>query len=341
MLELDCTLVDYEKVRDDTGHRLIHFGRFAGLAGTIDLLWALGRRLEWEGVPSPFKMIEPAHRYPSLEAAKSAVRDVAARIRVEGLPEALRPLVFGITGRGNVSGGAHEILDCLPIERVDAEHLADLHERVRRGETDAAHHVYTVVFGNRHVVEPLEANKPFDKTEYRSHPERFRPTFHRHLPHVTALVNGIYWDARYPRLVTIDDLRLLYGGEEQPRLRVIADITADIGGAIEATVKPTDPKDPVFVYDPQKARAIDGWKGRGPVILAVDFLPTELPVEASARFGDALCPFVPSLARAAYDVDFASLDLPPELLRAVIAHGGELAPDYRYIAEHLGRAANP
>lgn len=332
MLELGVTLIDYEKVRDDTGHRLIHFGRFAGLAGTIDLLWTLGRRLAWEGIPNAFEPIQPAHRYATLAAAKEAVREAGARIRSDGLPAALRPLVFGITGRGNVSGGANEILDCLPIEHVAADALWSLEARP---DDDLGHRVFGVVFGNKHVVEPREKDASFDKAEYRAHPERYRAAFHHHLPHLTALVNGIYWDERYPRLISTEDLRALYGTNAQPRLRAIADITADIEGAIEATVKPTDPENPVFVYDPVTRIVTDGWEGRGVVIGAVDFLPTELPVEASERFGDALLPFVPALISADLDAPFELLDLPPELMRAVIAHKGELTHDYAYISRYL------
>ena len=42
MMEKKCQLIDYEKVADDKGRRLIFFGNFAGYAGMIDTLWALG-----------------------------------------------------------------------------------------------------------------------------------------------------------------------------------------------------------------------------------------------------------------------------------------------------------
>ena len=54
MLDLRDTLIDYEKVVDKEGKRIIFFGRFAGYAGTIDTFWALGRRLDWEGIRNPF-----------------------------------------------------------------------------------------------------------------------------------------------------------------------------------------------------------------------------------------------------------------------------------------------
>jgi len=50
ILDLSCTLIDYEKITDEKGRRLIFFGNFAGLAGMIDTLWTLGRRLASEGI---------------------------------------------------------------------------------------------------------------------------------------------------------------------------------------------------------------------------------------------------------------------------------------------------
>jgi hypothetical protein len=67
----------------------------------------------------------------------------------------------------------------------------------------------------------------------------------------------------------------------------------------------------------------------------VDILPSELPREASIDFSGVLSEFVPAIAKADYSLPFEQLDLPPEIKRAVIAHRGELAPDYQYIEEFL------
>ena len=44
MMELGCTLIDYEKIADENGKRLVFFGKFAGLAGMVDTLWIFGQR---------------------------------------------------------------------------------------------------------------------------------------------------------------------------------------------------------------------------------------------------------------------------------------------------------
>ena len=65
--------------------------------------------------------------------------------------------------------------------------------------------------------------------------------------------------------------------------------------------------------------------------MAIDILPSELPRDASEGFGNALLPFIPTLARADYQMAYEELDLPPELRKAIIVHRGELTDRYKYL----------
>jgi alpha-aminoadipic semialdehyde synthase len=329
MMELGCTLIDYEKICDESGKRLIFFGRFAGLAGMIDSLWALGQRFEAEGIATPFAAIEPAHTYASLKDAKAAVRVAGEHIASEGLPSSVLPLVVGIAGYGNVAGGVREILSELPTREGHPKDLATI-------AADASRNcIFQTTFREEHIVEPLSADQEFELQDYYNNPEGYRSTFDRFLPHLTVLMNCNYWDERYPRLVSKESLRTLYTAISPPNLRVIGDLGCDIEGAIECTVKCTESADPVFVFNPQTGEIRSGFDGIGPVVLAVDILPAELPREASEEFSAALGHFLPALARADFSVPFERLDLPQELLRGVIVHRGELTPDFRYLEAHL------
>ena len=331
LLELGCQLIDYEKVTDERGRRLIFFGRHAGLAGMIDTLWALGQRLNWDGIPNPFSDLHQACQYDSLAQAKAAVSAVGERIAQEGLPEPITPLICGFAGYGNVFRGANEIIELLPVQEIKPREVA----AVVQSSDYARDVVYKVVFKEEHTVEPVSPEGRFELQDYYDHPEKYRSVFHTYLPHLTLLVNCVYWEAKYPRLVTKADLRRLYGGTEPPRLRVIGDISCDVEGAIEGTIKWTESSDPVFVYDPSEDRALDGFEGRGPVVLAVDILPSELPRDASIYFSGVLMQYIPAIAQADYSVPFEELALPPEIKRAVIVHRGELTPDYRYLEQYL------
>jgi alanine dehydrogenase len=336
MLDLGCTLIDYEKVTDENGRRLIFFGWHAGLAGMVETLWALGQRLSWEGIPNPFSQLRHTYEYRDLAACKAAVSSVGERLKAEGLPKSVAPLICGIAGYGNVARGVWEILDLLPVEEIAPGEVASLAES---SDYDT-HAIYKAVFKEAHTVEPVSPDaraddiRPFELQDFYDHPQGYRGTFARYVPYLTMVVNCIYWEEKYPRLVTKAYLRQLYGAGK-PRLRVIGDISCDVEGAIECTVRCTEMDEPVFVYDPFTGEATVGYAGEGPVVMAVDILPSELPRDASVDFSGVLREFIPAIATADFSVDFEHLDLPPEIKRAVVAHRGELAPDYRYIGQFL------
>ena len=330
MLELDCTLIDYEKVTDDQGRRLIFFGWHAGVAGMLETLWALGKRLAWQGIDTPFAGLGHPYDYHDLAEAKVAVAQAADAIRSQGLPEALAPLTIGVAGYGNVARGVWDILDLLPVQRVEPGELAVLSSNPARSR----HVIYATTFREEHLARPKAASEAFDLQRYYAHPEAFDQVFDPYLPHLDVLVNAIYWDPRYPRLVTKAYLRE-QAAHDELRLRVIGDISCDIDGAIECTVRATEPGEPVFVYNPQTGEDVDGYEGDGIVVMAVDILPSELPRDASNDFSRVLQPYLPALAAADYSAPFDALDLPPEIKRAVIVHRGELTPAYRYLQQHL------
>jgi alanine dehydrogenase len=334
LLELGSTLVDYEPIVDRRDRRLIFFGRHAGYAGVVDSLWALGQRLCWEGLATPFESIRRAHQYADLEEALSHVARVGERIRHAGLPPGLRPIVFALAGSGNVAQGATEVLERLPFQDLEPEELAGLREDRSRPRNV----VFKTLLQRRHrVVRARDGG--FEAGEYAEHPERYRSGLDAYLRHLSVLVNGAYWEPGLPRLLTREHVRELWQAEEQPKLRVVGDIGCDVGGGVEINVGATDPGDPVYVYDPSTGRATPGVAGRGPVVMAVDNLPCEFPTDASQHFGDSLLRYVPAMARCDWNAPFESLELPEEIRRAVIAHRGQLTPAYRGLQAHLADAS--
>jgi len=95
------------------------------------------------------------------------------------------------------------------------------------------------------------------------------------------------------------------------------------------------PDAPCFVYDPEVDSIEVGHEGKGPVIMAVDNLPCELPKESSDHFSGVLKDRIVQLAEADWKANFEELDLPDELKRAVIVYKGALTPDYEYLERHL------
>ena len=331
MIDQECTLIDYEKITDDKGQRLLFFGKQAGQAGMINTLWALGRRLLQKGKKTPFLSIRQAHKHESLVEAKEEVKKVGWTIAQQGLDSALIPLVFGFAGYGHVSQGAQGVFDLLPFEEINPENLTAFFQE----RNFLANRVYKVVFKEQHMVKPRSSDQKFELLDYYDHPQKYTPVFESYLPYLTVLVNCIYWTPRYPRLVTKKFLSRIWKTEDLPRLQVIGDISCDVGGSVECTVHATNPGNPVFVYDPMTGKATDGFEGRGVVVMAVDNLPAEISLESSLAFSQALKPFVPSLARADFSGDLAHCSLPASVKRAVILYRGEFTSDYQYMEKFI------
>jgi alpha-aminoadipic semialdehyde synthase len=58
---------------------------------------------------------------------------------------------------------------------------------------------------------------------------------------------------------------------------------------------------PFFMYDPLTGKSHDDTEGYGVQIMSIDNLPTEMPLEASEYFGDALFPFITHLVNGNFD----------------------------------------
>ena len=333
IIDSGSTLIDYEKITDGHGRRLIYFGPFAGDAGAIDILSLMGEHWADKGIDTPFAAVRRAHQYDSVEAARAHLAEIGDKIRKDGLPEALSPFTVGILGYGNVSGGAQQVIDCLPTERIPADEIEAFFANGRGNR----HTVYVTVFKEQDLVEPVAAGAAFDLKEYFDHPERYRSRFERFLPSYTLLVNAVYWEKRYPRFVTWEGLKRLAQGKPAPKLSGIADITCDTAGSIECNVKSTDSDMPAYRVDPVAGTTSDGHLGEGIVLLAVDNLPCELPNDSSSFFSSQLKPFVPGLLNADYDSTLEASGLPPEIQKAVIVYNGRLTPDYEYLNAYLAK----
>jgi alpha-aminoadipic semialdehyde synthase len=266
-----------------------------------------------------------------VKAACEHLGEIGGRIQKDGLPRQLCPFTIGILGYGNVSGGAQQIFDCLPTERIAADAINDW---VGRDQGDR-HTLYLTVFKERDLVRPKANGAIFDLQEYYNHPERYESRFDQFLPSFTLLVNAIYWEKRYPRFVTWAGLKRMAESTPTPKLSGIADITCDTRGSIECNVKSTDSDMPAYRVDPAAGTIEDGHLGEGIVLLAVDNLPCELPQDSSSFFSNQFRPFVPGLLSADYDSSLDASGLPPEVKRAVIVYNGQLTGDYEYLNRYL------
>jgi alpha-aminoadipic semialdehyde synthase len=324
-----ATLIDCEKVTDVHGRRLIFFGRFAGICGITDSLFYLGEKLKWKGVDNPFTLLKPSWRYRSLEELKKDMARISRQIRGKGFNNKMSPLIIGITGHGNVSKGVQEILGLLNAAEV---HPKDMGKFIKH-QKYAHNEIYKIVFLREEKLR-AKNGKGFYFEEYLEHPNRFESNLDNYLPYLNMLVHTSYWDRRYPRMVTKEMIKKAYR-RKNVRLELISDISCDIMGSIEFTHKTTSLANPAYTYDPKKDAYVDGFKGEGVTVLAIDNLPAELPKDSSKDFSSLIRDYVYQIsAHGARDITDHTA-IPAEIRKAVIVQQGRFTKGYKYLKKDL------
>uniref|UniRef100_A0A182P494 Alpha-aminoadipic semialdehyde synthase, mitochondrial n=1 Tax=Anopheles epiroticus TaxID=199890 RepID=A0A182P494_9DIPT len=339
-LEKNIRLIDYEKLMDRNGQRLVAFGKYAGVAGMVNILHGLGLRLLALGHHTPFMHVGPAHNYRNSSMARQAVRDCGYEISLGMMPKSIGPLTFIFTGSGNVSQGAQEVFQELPVEFVPPEMLRKVAEH---GSTNK---LYGCEVSRSDHLERREGGK-FDPVEYDQYPERYVTTFSKNIaPYASVIVNGIYWAVGAPKLITIPEAKNLLRPANTPwlptsrgspalphRMLAICDISADPGGSIEFMNECTTIDTPFCLYDADRNKDQKSFKGPGVLVCSIDNMPTQLPREATDFFGDLLYPYALDILQsdAARPLEEHNFCQPVE--GAIICSNGSLTPGYEYINE--------
>jgi alanine dehydrogenase len=323
------TLIDYEQIVDLYGSRLVFFGRFAGICGMTDSLHYLGKKLESTGIENPFKLIKPAIEYKSLEELKKSIFQISRKIRAKGFPEDLSPFIVGITGHGNVSRGAQEVLDLLnPVEIHPRDMKTFItHQKKQR------HRVYKIVFLREEKFRSKEG-RGFYFEDYLRNPKQFESNLDKYLPYINLLMHTAYWDTKFPRLVPKKMINSLM--KKDPfRLEFIGDLSCDVEGSVEITHKATSPDKPVFTYDPVNKKYVDGFRSKGVTVLAVDNLPAELPQDASDDFSGLIRDYVYQIAVHGVKDITNHMAIPAEIRNAVVTENGKLTKKSRYLKKYI------
>ena len=328
IMETGASLLDYEKIVDEKNRRLIFFGNWAGIAGISDTFRILGKRLEIEEIkPNPFLGMKPTLELKDMSELETEFHDLGERIKKQGLPDELTPFIVGFAGYGNVSSGAQKLFDLLLHKSINPEDLS-------KAQPDN-HILYKCVFKEEHLVEPKDPSNNFELFDYYEHGStKYKGIFQKYIPFLTVLLNCIYWTKKYPRLVTREFIKK-HWNEKTRKLRIIGDISVDMEGAIEFTTITTTPDNPAFTYIIAENFPKIGIQGNGPVVIAVDNLPCELPRESSTSFSETLLQFIPVLVKADFTKPFSQLELPRELKDAIIVYQGELVEKYEYLTQYI------
>ncbi|XP_072939174.1 alpha-aminoadipic semialdehyde synthase, mitochondrial [Epargyreus clarus] len=340
ILAKNIRLIDYEKLMDDSGNRVVAFGKYAGVAGMINILHGLGLRLLALGHHTPFMHVGPAHNYRSSSMARQAIRDAGYEISLGMMPKSLGPLTFVFTGSGNVSQGSQEIFQELPHEYVPPEMLRKV------AEHGSPNKIYGCEVRRRHHLVRKNGGG-YDHEEYEEHPERYISTFAQKIaPYTSVLVNCIYWAVDSPKLLTIPDAKHLLLPSHTPwlpksigapalphRMLAICDISADPGGSIEFMNECTTIDTPFCLYDADRNKDTKSFKGPGVLVCSIDNMPTQLPRESTDFFGDLLFPYAEDIMKSDATKPLEEHNFSSVVQGAIITSNGKLTPPFEYINE--------
>ena len=177
ILQKNIRLIDYERLTDAQGNRVVAFGRFAGIVGAYNGLYTYGQKFGGYDI----RRAKDCFDMEDLKQEFSKIK--------------LPPIKVALTGGGRVALGAIEILEGVGIRRVAPEaYLTQTFDEP----------VYT-------QLEVTDYNRKadgsaFEKEEFYQYPERFVPGFQPFTKVTDLFIAGAFWDHRAPVLFDREDM---------------------------------------------------------------------------------------------------------------------------------------
>jgi saccharopine dehydrogenase (NAD+, L-lysine-forming) len=255
ILEKNIRLIDYEVLKDDSGNRVVAFGRWAGIVGAYNAFWAYGKK-------TALYDIKRASECKDFEELKIELKNVQ-----------LPPIKIVVTGSGRVGNGVKEILEALKIPEVETHEFLHLYFEEP---------VFTVLKSADYNRRKSDGG--YDRDEFYSSPEKYESHFLKFAEAGEMLIAAAYWDPEAPRLFKIEDIN-----SPDFSLSLIADVTCDIGGSIPTTLRASNISDPVYDVERVTGTEIPAFGSQTSIsVMAIDNLPCELPRESSRAFGQML-----------------------------------------------------
>lgn len=285
------TFSDYEYLVDDQNQRLCAFGWWAGFVGTYYTLRGYGLRHQLFELPLP-------DRFFNMELLRQSLLSVK-------LP-AVKLLV---TGNGRVSQGAQQLLEEIGAVRLSEEQFLS--------DNPVTQLSFFAANADRLVVRRDGGGFQWD--DFIQNPKEYCSDFMRFGRQADILISAHFWAPDAPVYLSKADLV-----SKDLKIRMIGDITCDIQGSIQSTLRSSTHDQPYYDYNPQTASEQPAFSSDNNItVMAVDTCPNALPRETSAYFGDALTQYVflPLLEGEHSDV----------IERSTILEKGLLTPRFAYL----------
>ncbi len=286
-------LYDHETIVDEKNRRLIGFGRYAGIVGAYNGFRAFGIKFELFTIP----------KAETLNGKEALIE----KLKRQTLP----PIKIVVTGRGKVGMGTKEILEGIKIKHVSIDDfLTKIYDQP----------VYT-------QIDVLDYNKRkdgqvLDNLDFYKNPQDYVSDFERFTKVADIYMAGHFHSNEAPVILSREMLRA-----PDCKIKVVADISCDVGGPIACTIKASTIADPFYGYLPSKNSEVSYTHPGAIVVMSVDNLPCELPKDASEGFGEM---FMQHVIPAFFNGDKDGI-----LQRAKMTENGKLTERFAYLQDYV------
>lgn len=243
-------LIDWELLKHNHD-RVIGFGVYAGLVGAYEALRGYGmKRKEFD--------LSPALKLGTVSELKRSLQATNTSLRA------------AITGSGRVASGARDMLLAAGLKEVSPEAYLSNEQAA----------CFTVLPASAYVQRSSDGG--FNKGEFYQRPDLYRNNFLRFARCTDLYLACHYWKDGSPPFFTAED-----ACHPDFNIQFVGDISCDIDGPVACTLRPSTADSPFYGWNPQKHQETDLLAKGSIGVLAVDNLPSQVPMDATEGFGKA------------------------------------------------------
>lgn len=293
IIEKKINLFDHETIIDEKNRRLIGFGRYAGIVGAYNAFRAFGIKYELFNLAKAETL--------------SGREELIVRLKRQILPN----IKIIITGHGKVGSGIKEILDSIKIKQVAPDDF------LTKNYTQPVYCQIDVLDYNKRID-----GKVLDNYDFYQNPSDYISDFERFTKVSDMYISGHFHANGAPDILTREMLN-----SPDCKIKIVADVSCDVNGPIACTLKASTIADPLFGYLPSQHIEVPYTHPGAIVVMSVDNLPCELPLDASQGFGVM---FTNHVLPAFFNNDKDGI-----LSRSQITESGKLTPRFQYLQDYV------
>ncbi len=254
ILAKKITLVDWETLKDKNSVRLIGFGRYAGIVGCYNAVYAWGMKHKTFQLKRAYLCNDQHELIQELNKIK------------------ITSIKIALTGGGRVASGAIEMLNAMKIKKVSPKDFLT---------KQFSEPVYTQL-GVKEYVKRIDG-ADWNESDFFKNPQGYESNFKPYAEVADMYLACHFWDSKAPVIFSQED-----ACSPNFNIKVVADISCDVNGPIASTIQASTIPQPLYGYNPFSGKEENYDAENAITVMAVDNLPCELPKDASQGFGEEI-----------------------------------------------------